>query len=129
MLRQLKQEGVDDNRIAIWLDKEKSNLENITMHNSDIDVLLFKQAPATGWDCPRAQVLVDVSRDKGVRYFRVQVLGRVLRMPEGKHYRRSTLNRSYLYTTYEKNDIIKSYDNFQGSESGSDIPFVYESQR
>ena len=118
VLRQLKQEGVDDNHIAIWLDKEKSNLENITMHNSDIDVLLFKQAPATGWDCPRAQVLL-MYRETKSEVFQVQVLGRVLRMPEGKHYRRSTLNRSYLYTTYEKDDIIKSYDNFKGENQAA----------
>ena len=114
VLRWLRKEGVDDNRIAVWLDKEKSNLENITLHNSDVDVLLFKQAPATGWDCPRAQVLL-MYRETKDPVFQVQVLGRVLRMPEGRHYKRPTLNRSYLYTTYTKNEIIESYDNFQGA--------------
>ena len=114
----LRREGVEYNRVAVWLDKEKSNLENITMHNSDIDVLLFKQAPATGWDCPRAQVLL-MYRETKDPVFQVQVLGRILRMPEGKHYRRSTLNRSYLYTTYTKNEIIESYDNFQGANQAA----------
>lgn len=113
VLRWLKEEGIEENNIAVWLDKEKINLENITMHNSAVEVLLFKQAPATGWDCPRAQVLL-MYRETKDPVFQVQVLGRVLRMPEGKHYTKTRLNNSYLYTTYTKNEIIDSYDNYQG---------------
>ncbi|MCY4577337.1 MAG: DEAD/DEAH box helicase family protein [Candidatus Kaiserbacteria bacterium] len=113
VLRWLKEEGVDENTVAIWLDKEKTRLENITMHNNGIDILLFKQAPATGWDCPRAQVLL-MYRETKDPVFQVQVLGRILRMPEGKHYTKSKLNSSYLYTTYTKNEIIDNYGNYQG---------------
>ena len=109
VLRWLKEEEVKENAIAIWLDREKINLENITMHNNAVEVLLFKQAPATGWDCPRAQVLL-MYRETKDPVFQVQVLGRILRMPEGKHYTRTRLNNSYLYTTYTKNEIIDSYD-------------------
>ena len=105
VFRWLKEKGVEEGAVAVWLDKEKVNLENITTHNSGIDVLLFKQAPATGWDCPRAQVLL-MYRETKDPVFQEQVLGRVVRMPEGKHYAETRLNSSYLYTTYEKNEVI-----------------------
>ena len=113
VLRWLRELKVDEDKVAIWLDREKVNLENIEMNNDDADILLFKQAPATGWDCPRAQVLL-MYRETKDPVFQIQVLGRVLRMPQGKHYAISELNHSYLYTTYTKNEIIDSYDNYQG---------------
>lgn len=122
VLRWLKGEGVDETTIAVWLDKEKIQLENITINNNGVDVLLFKQAPATGWDCPRAQVLL-MYRETKDPVFQVQVLGRILRMPEGKHYTKEKLNNSYLYTTYTKNEIIDSYDNYQGENQ----PAVFHS--
>jgi len=98
----------------VWLTgSDKENLENITKHNNKVDVLLFKQAPATGWDCPRAQVML-MYRETKSPVFQIQLLGRVLRMPEAKKYLESILNHSYLYTTYTKNEIIDSYKNFQG---------------
>lgn len=118
VLRLLKEANINENNIAIWLDKEKVNLENITIHNNGVDVLLFKQAPATGWDCPRAQVLL-MYRETKDPVFQVQVLGRILRMPEGRHYAKSRLNSSYLYTTYTKNEIIDSYDNYQGENQSA----------
>ena len=113
ILGYLKEQKVDENKIAIWLDKEKKNLENITKNNCDRNILLFKQAPATGWDCPRAQVML-MYRETKSPVFQVQLLGRILRMPEAKKYLNSTLNHSYLYTTYTKNEIIESYKDFEG---------------
>ena len=110
-------------KIAIWLDKEKKNLENITMNNNEIEILLFKQAAAVGWDCPRAQIILMYREIKNPT-FQVQVLGRVLRMPEGKHYNKDILNHSYLYTTYSKSEIVASYDNYQG-ENVADIYHSY----
>ncbi len=44
-------------RLAIWLsgERDKDGLEAV---NGLQDVLIFKQAIAQGWDCPRAAVLV-----------------------------------------------------------------------
>ena len=116
VLTQLKALKIKEASIAVWLDKEKINLDNITKNNNKADVLLFKQAPATGWDCPRAQVLL-MYRETKDPVFQIQVLGRVLRMPEGKHYENSVLNRSYLYTTYTKNDILNRYEDFKDDAS------------
>lgn len=93
-----------EGNIAIWLSNDKKNLENIKKINSKVDVLIFKQAIALGWDCPRAQVLA-MLRDTKSETFRIQTVGRVLRMPEAKHYDDSALNTAYVYTDLQKVEI------------------------
>jgi len=44
--------------LAIWLSGEHINKENVEKQDSEVEVLIFKQAIALGWDCPRAQILV-----------------------------------------------------------------------
>ncbi len=63
----LKSKGVTDDEIAVWLDKDKINLTTIVQDDSPVSFLLFKQAAATGWDCPRAGVLVMFVRLKMLR--------------------------------------------------------------
>ena len=62
--------------------------------------MLFKQAIALGWDCPRATILVLFRQwtDQNIT-FSIQTLGRVMRMTEHKHYGSDELNRAYLYTS------------------------------
>src|SRR5690606_29191473 len=48
----------NNNRLAVWLSNTKTNLNNIEDPNNIVDILLFKQAIALGWDCPRAAVLL-----------------------------------------------------------------------
>ena len=86
-----------DGNMAIWLSGDKKNLENIEKPNSQVDVLIFKQAIALGWDCPRAQVMA-MLRDTKSETFRIQTVGRIMRMPEAKHYPLDTLNTAYVYT-------------------------------
>ncbi len=96
---------------AIWLSGERDDrekLELITNNKSNIDYLIFKQAAATGWDCPRASILV-MFREIGNPIFKTQVLGRIRRMPEGKHYPLSLLNNGYVYTNYSKNSIVSKW--------------------
>lgn len=59
--------------------------------------LLFKQAIATGWDCPRAKILVKL-REGGTERFNVQTVGRIRRMPERKHYGYNLIDNCYVYT-------------------------------
>ena len=59
--------------------------------------LLFKQAIATGWDCPRAKILVKL-REGGTERFNVQTVGRIRRMPERKHYDIELIDNCYIYT-------------------------------
>ncbi len=93
-----------EGNMAIWLSGDKKNLENITKLDSSVDVLIFKQAIALGWDCPRAQVLA-MLRDTKSETFRIQTVGRILRMPEAKHYGIDELDRAYVYTDLPKVEV------------------------
>ena len=77
--------------LAIWLSGEKENLDDITDYQNLVEVLIFKQAIALGWDCPRAQVLVMLRETKN-EAFQIQTVGRILRMPEAKHYGNTLLD-------------------------------------
>lgn len=94
-----------NNRLAIWLSHEKTNLDDIEKHDSMVDVLLFKQAISLGWDCPRAAVLL-IFREIQQETFTIQTVGRILRMPEQKHYTDAALNYGYVYTDLSKDQII-----------------------
>lgn len=94
--------GKDDHRLAIYLTgkENKTNLDNIEKPENEVEIMLFKQAIALGWDCPRATILVLFRQwtDENI-IFSIQTLGRVMRMPEHRHYGNDELNRAYLYTS------------------------------
>ena len=93
-------------RLACWLSKDKSpNLADITQRNDLTEVLLFKQAIALGWDCPRASVLL-IFRDLQSVTFTTQTVGRILRMPDQRFYEDDRLNYGYVYTNLSA-DIIR----------------------
>ena len=108
VLEYLERKGVKESEIAVWLSKEKENLEDIEKHTSPISFLLFKQAAATGWDCPRAGVLVMFREIKNPT-FAIQTVGRILRMPFGGHFAHPELNLGYLYTNYKRNEVLAEY--------------------
>ena len=93
-------------KLAIWLSGEKTdNLDVIDQPNDPTEVLLFKQAIALGWDCPRAAVLLIFRKIESFQ-FSAQTVGRILRMPEQKYYTDQRLNQGYVYTNLSK-DIIE----------------------
>ncbi|HAM39616.1 MAG TPA: hypothetical protein DCP53_09535 [Elusimicrobia bacterium] len=106
--------STENGKLAIWLSGEHVNKENVEKHNSDIEVLIFKQAIALGWDCPRAQILV-LFREWYSQIFSIQTVGRIMRMPEPDegHYKNEVLNYSYVYTNLDdieiREDIAKDY--------------------
>lgn len=109
------------NGLDEWIDRVKSELENMGYgensglvtswfsgdHPADPEeiqkldgqysFLLFKQAIATGWDCPRAKILVKL-REGGTERFNIQTIGRIRRMPERKHYGNDLIDNCYVYT-------------------------------
>ena len=87
----------ENQQLAVWLDKQHENLENITEQNSKQIAVIIKQAVATGWDCPRAHILVKL-RENMDETFEIQTIGRIRRMPEAKHYENMALDSCYLYT-------------------------------
>ena len=80
---------------------EVNDINSITHNDAKPCFLLFKQALATGWDCPRAKVLVKL-RDNMNETFEIQTLGRLRRMPKVVHYGNDLLDCAYLYTLDEK---------------------------
>ncbi len=99
--------STESGELAIWLsDKsDKVNLEGIEALDSPVKVLLFKEAIAKGWDCPRASVLL-IFRKLQSNEFAIQTLGRILRMPEQKYYFNPLLNKGYVYTNLSKDRIV-----------------------
>lgn len=87
--------------LAIWLSERKENIDNIENNESLPSVLIMKQAISTGWDCPRAKILVKL-RDNMSEDFETQTIGRIRRMPQAHHYDNVLLDNCYLYTFDEK---------------------------
>ena len=98
----------DKGNLAIWLSEEKVNTETpyLIPNSSQVDFLLFKQAIDTGWDCPRASILVRFRETKSL-VFEIQTVGRILRMPEAQHYNNEVLNKGYIYTNIQSIEIKK----------------------
>ena len=94
----------DNQKLAIWLSGEKVNLERLEQPDNMTEVLLFKQAIALGWDCPRAAVLL-IFRKLESNQFTVQTVGRILRMPEQRFYKNDLMNVGYVYTDISKDQI------------------------
>lgn len=71
--------------------------EEIKKMDGQYAFLLFKQAIATGWDCPRAKILVKL-REGGTEKFNIQTVGRIRRMPKRVHYNCDLIDNCYVYT-------------------------------
>ena len=99
-------------KLAIYLSEEKTNLENVIRNDSEVEVMIFKQAIALGWDCPRAAVLV-LFREWKSPVFSIQTMGRILRMPELRHYEDDLLNTGFVFTNVKdfsiEGDIAGDY--------------------
>lgn len=101
--RYLETQGLtyENGQLAVWLSDQHENLEGIDEPNATTSAVIIKQAVATGWDCPRAHILVKL-RDNMDETFEIQTIGRIRRMPEAKHYQSDLLDSCYLYTLDEK---------------------------
>ena len=100
----LTSHGVEPSRIAKWFTNEKkpSGLED---NDSPYDYLLFKMAAGTGWDCPRAQVLV-MLRDIQSETFQTQTIGRIVRIPVRGEQGSEVFQTGYIYTNYSRKAVL-----------------------
>lgn len=90
--------GQNSGLVTSWFSGDHpDDPEEIKKLDGQYAFLLFKQAIATGWDCPRAKILVKL-REGGTERFNIQTVGRVRRMPERKHYGIDLLDNCYVYT-------------------------------
>ena len=97
-----QRDGKGNGKLAIYLNDRpvSDNYKWIANPNSEIEFLIFKQAIDTGWDCPRAHILVKF-RETRSETFEIQTVGRILRMPEQKHYLNETLNTGFIFTNVQ----------------------------
>ena len=101
---------VKNGKLAIYLSDDKENLANITMKDSTVEVMIFKQAISLGWSCPRASIIA-LFRDWKDIVFSTQTVGRIMRMPDHKHYVNDDLNSAYIFTN---KDEVTVHDDFAG---------------
>ena len=115
-----------ERKVALWFDGKQKNMDFITHNESDIDFMLFKQAAGTGWDCPRAHILV-MFREINSASFYTQTIGRILRMPEPNakddYKNNPNLRTGYLFTNYKRNDVEIPDQTLKNK------PFIYTSKR
>ncbi|MFC1741605.1 DEAD/DEAH box helicase [Nanoarchaeota archaeon] len=112
----------ENGKLAIWLSEQKSEtLANIEKNENDVEVLIFKKAIALGWDCPRASILL-IFRESKSFMFTIQTIGRIMRMPELKHYKKEPeLNKGFIFTNLANIKITEDY--------AKDYVTIYESKR
>lgn len=111
--------GIEEDKIAIWLASNKTdNLKDIV--NNDVEYLIFKQAVATGWDCPRSQILIRLRETSSI-IFDIQTIGRIMRMPELHHYSEQELNKAYIYTDDENFEYNATVDEKLKSKIRSEL--------
>ncbi|HIE41318.1 MAG TPA: DEAD/DEAH box helicase [Candidatus Aenigmarchaeota archaeon] len=111
----------ENGKLAVWLSEEKTDtLINIDKPDNEVEVLVFKQAIALGWDCPRAQILVIFRESKNFT-FTIQTIGRIMRMPELRYYSHDDLNKSYVFTNLPNITITEDY--------AKDYVTIYEAKR
>ena len=102
----------DNGMVSIWMSEDKRDLPaNLTDNDAQPVFLLMKHAISTGWDCPRAKILVKL-REGMSEQFEIQTIGRIRRMPETCHYDDDLLDFCYVYTFDEKwkNGLLSSVD-------------------
>jgi type III restriction enzyme len=104
----LSEIGQDDSEVATWLANEKINISDIERNDSSVNYLLMKQAISTGWDAPRAKILVKLRLNTEPN-FTLQTIGRIRRMPERHHYDNQILDNAFIYSNDQKylSDVIQ----------------------
>lgn len=98
----------DSNRIY----KGDFTLDDITKIDNEIDVVIFKIGPSTGWDIPRACVLMQL-RNVSSSTLNTQTIGRIKRNPYPGLEQNEITDKYYIYSNAPKIDediTVYSYD-------------------
>ena len=99
-------------------DKDASNadnynftLEKVTRNNDTTDCIIFKIGPATGWDIPRACMLLQL-RNVCSSNLNIQTVGRIKRNPYPGLELNEITTKYYLYSNQpnEQNDDFSVYE-------------------
>lgn len=124
VIEYLKKKGVDETSIRV-----KSSLvneikeEDLLSNESQVRVIITKDALKEGWDCPFAYILVNLvkpsAKSKGLI---TQLVGRVLRQPYTKKFKQAELNSCYVYYNEAEDgtDLYKQIASELKEEQGLD---------
>jgi type III restriction enzyme len=83
-------------------------------------VVFFKMALSTGWDCPRAEVMMSFRRAQDHTYI-AQLLGRMVRTPLARRIeRRAELNDVHLFLPHFDSQAVK--DVVEALQNSEDVP-------
>ena len=114
VMKFLSEKGItrENGKLGIYLDGDTvdKNSDELLPLDGKMEYLIFKMAIDTGWDCPRAQILIRFREINSIT-FEIQTVGRILRMPEAKHYDDEELNRAFVYTNIQSIAIKKEIYN------------------
>ncbi|QKT05575.1 DEAD/DEAH box helicase family protein [Mycoplasma sp. OR1901] len=105
------------------------SLKNISKSSSDIDVIIFKVGPATGWNIPRACMLVQL-RNVSSDSLSIQTIGRIKRNPNPayKFDDNSTAYNYWVYSNIENIDKIgkdREFSSYKLNEESLNDKFYY----
>ncbi|MEJ3648497.1 DEAD/DEAH box helicase family protein [Ureaplasma urealyticum] len=97
--------------ILINKKNNKISLKEISKKTSNVDVILFKIGPATGWNIPRACMLVQL-RNVSSKNLSVQTIGRIKRFPNPSFDKNeisynSISNQYFIYSNIISEDKIR----------------------
>lgn len=109
---------LSNGKLVMWMtDSPSFDKKGITKISNSIEFMIFKTVVDTGWDCPRAQILVKF-RDVKSNISLKQTIGRILRTPEAKKYDIPLLDNGYLFTNME---YIEPIDDIYNPNRVNDI--------
>ena len=106
----LRERGIteENGQLKLWYDNKGNFDKNAIKQNDDeTNYLIFKTAVATGWDCPRAHILVKF-REGRSETFEIQTIGRILRTAEAMKYDNPVLDNAYIFTNIESFETAKN---------------------
>jgi superfamily II DNA or RNA helicase len=91
-----------------------------------VRLILFKQALTTGWDCPRAEVMVSLQTANDATYI-AQLIGRMVRSPLARRIESDeTLNRVRLFLPHFDRTAVVSVKTRLESDDDTGIPTTIE---
>lgn len=88
--------------------------------DAEVSVVFFKMALSTGWDCPRAEVMMSFRRHED-HTFIAQLLGRMVRTPLARRIeRKAELNDVHLFLPHFDSKAVK--DVIKALQNSEDVP-------
>jgi type III restriction enzyme len=114
---------LENKKLKIWTSEYKLTAEEKRdMKSSDnpTEFLVFKTAVATGWDCPRAHILVKF-REGNSESFEIQTIGRILRTAEAKSYDINLLDNAYIFTNLS--NFVTTQDSYSPNRVKTEVSY------